>query len=127
MVPASFTRPAIGSVGRGGAAVAEHAGWRPANVPITVSAELRALMAWAALVGVLGVCLMLGYVWVRLKVVEAGYRLSATRQLVERLEEEGRELAVRAAAADAAGHIQALAAARLGMRPPARAEEAILP
>ena len=35
-------------------------------------------------------------------VVEAGYRLSVTRQLVEALEREGRELAVRAAAADSA-------------------------
>ena len=114
-------------MGHSDAAAAEHAGWRPANVPFTVSAELRALMVWAALVGVLGVCLMLGYVWVRLKVVEAGYRLSATRQLVERLEQEGRELVVRAAAADAAGHVQELAATRLGMRLPARTEEETLP
>jgi hypothetical protein len=100
--------------------------WQPANVPFSVSAELRALVAWGALLGVLGVLLLLGYVWVRLKVVEAGYRLSATRQLVERLELEGRELSVRAAASDATGHLEELAA-RLGMRPPQPGEEEMLP
>jgi cell division protein FtsL len=85
------------------------------------------LVLWGALLGALSVCLLLGYVWVRLKVVEAGYRLSATRQLVERLELEGRELMVRAAASDATGRLEELATARLGMRAPGVGEEEILP
>ena len=60
-------------------------------------------------------------------VVEAGYRLSVTRQLVEALEREGRELAVRAAAADSAARLEELASKRLGMRPPERGEEEVLP
>ena len=60
-------------------------------------------------------------------VVEAGYRLSVTRQLVVALEREGRELELKAAAADSTAHLEALAEQRLGMRRPARGEEALLP
>jgi hypothetical protein len=122
MVPASATRTALQSTASG----AELA-WRPANVPFSVGAELRALVLWGALLGALSVFILLGYVWVRLKVVEAGYRLSATRQLVERLELEGRELSVRAAASDATGRLGELAAARLGMHAPGAGEEEMLP
>jgi cell division protein FtsL len=84
-------------------------------------------LVWSVVVGLLSVLLLLGYVWVRLKVVEAGYRLAATRQLAEVLEEEGRELDVRAAAAETEGRLQELAAARLGMREPRRQEQEPLP
>lgn len=107
----------------GGDAVAR----RPANVRSTVSAEARRLIAWGILLGAGGVCILLGYVWVRLMVVEAGYRLSVTRQLVVVLEREGRELAVRAAAADSAARVEELVRTRLGMRPPERGEEESLP
>ena len=92
----------------------------------SVSAETRRLIVWGVVLGAVGVCLLLGYVWVRLMVVEAGYRLSVTRQLVVVLEREGRELAVRAAAADSAARVEELARARLGMRPPERGEEEFL-
>jgi hypothetical protein len=78
-------------------------------------------------IGVCGVVLALGHVWIRNQVVEAAYRLSATRQLVERLELEGRELAVLAAAADAPGRLEELARARMGMRPPLPSEVVVLP
>jgi cell division protein FtsL len=100
---------------------------RPANVHSSVSAASRRLIACGVLFGALGVCLLLGYVWVRLMVVEAGYRLSVSRQLVEALEREGRELAVRAAAADSAARVEELASQRLGMRRPGRGEEELLP
>jgi hypothetical protein len=100
---------------------------RPANVRASVNAEVRRLIAWGIVLGVSTVCLLLGYVWVRLMVVEAGYRLSVTRQLVEALEREERELEVRAAAADSAAHLESLASTRLGMRRPGRGEEEILP
>jgi len=128
MVPASAARSAFGTLAREDQVLARQADWRrPANVPFAVSAEMQALLAWGVLLGVLGVILLLGYVWVRLQVVEAGYRLSATRQLVERLEQEGRELAVRAAASDASGRLEELAGKRLGMRPPERHEAGALP
>ena len=100
---------------------------RRPNVRASVSAEVRRLIAWSVVLGAAGVGLLLGYVWVRLMVTEAGYRLSVTRQLVEGLEREGRELAVQAAAADSTAHLETLARTRLGMRPPERGEEAVLP
>lgn len=100
---------------------------RPANVRASVSAEARRLIAWSVVLGACAVCLLLGYVRVRLMVMEAGYRLSVTRQLVVALEREGRELEVRAAAADSVARLEALASKRLGMRRPERDEEALLP
>jgi cell division protein FtsL len=85
------------------------------------------MIVWVSLLSTVGVLVLLGYVWVRLKVVEAGYRLSATRQLVERLELEGRELMARVAAADAPARLEELAHSRLGMRRPRIGEEARLP
>lgn len=107
----------------GGALVAS----RPANVRASVSAEVRRLIAWGIVLGLIGVCLLLGYVRVRLMVVEAGYRLSVTRQLVAALGREGRELEVRAAAADSVARLEELATKRLHMRRPERGEEEILP
>jgi len=124
MLPASITRTAPRARA---ARLPAPPHWRPENVPIAVRAETRALMVWCGAVGVLAVILLLGYVLVRIRVDQAGYRLSVTRQLVERLEREGRDLAVRAAAADAPGKLEALAAERLGMRRPARDEEGRLP
>ena len=100
---------------------------RPANVRASVSAEARRLIVWCVALGACTVCLLLGYVRVRLMVVEAGYRLSVTRQLVVALEREGRELEVRAAAADSVARLEALAEKRLHMRRPGRGEEELLP
>ncbi len=101
--------------------------WRPPNLRLGARSEMRVLVGWSAAIGSLTILSLLGYVWVRIQVVEAGYRLSVTRQLVERLEEERRELEVRAAAADAPWRLQELASARLGMRRPTRDEEGPLP
>ena len=123
MVPPSLVRGATLTHPIVGDAVAR----RPANVRSSVSAEVRRLITWGVVLGSIGVCLLLGYVWVRLMVVEAGYRLSVTRQLVEVLEREGRKLAVQAAAADSVARLEERARQRLGMRPPERGEEEILP
>jgi cell division protein FtsL len=106
---------------------AESGGRRRPNVRASVNAEVRGLIVRGVVLGAIGVGLLLGYVWVRLMVVEAGYRLSVTRQLVEVLEREERELRVRAAAADSAARLEELAATRLGMRPARRGEEEVLP
>ena len=100
---------------------------RPANVRASVSAEAGRLIVWCVALGACTVCLLLGYVRVRLMVVEAGYRLSVTRQLVVALEREGRELEVRAAAADSVARLEELAEKRLHMRRPGRGEEELLP
>ncbi len=124
VVPASVARQ-LGD--RSLAAQTLRSVWRPPNLRKGVRVEMRALVRWWVVVGLLITVSLLGYVWVRIQVVEAGYRLSVTRQLVERLEREGRELEVRAAAADAPGRLQEMAMARLGMRRPFRDEEGPLP
>lgn len=101
--------------------------WRPINISAAASAEVRALATWVSFFVFAGVLIALGYVWVRLMVVEVGYRLSATRQLVERLEQEGRELAVEAAAADTPGRLEQEAHSRLGLDRPTRGQDAGLP
>jgi len=127
MVPGSLTRSIDAPNASPGPLRTLRNRWYPANVPFVVSAELRAAFAWVIFLGGVGVLVALGHVWIRNQVFEAGYRLSATRQLVERLEQEGRELSVLAAAADAPGRLQELARTRLGMRPPLAGEEVILP
>ena len=119
MLPPSLAR----SAALPHAPAGDQIGHRRANVRSSVSADVRRLIVHGIILGAVGVCLLLGYVWVRLMVVEAGYQLSVTRQLVDVLERDGRELAVRAAAADSAVHLEQLAANRLGMRPPGRGEE----
>ncbi len=126
MLPTYLAGAADSGVTAGRAANGEGE-WRPPNMPLAVAAERRALVVWAALLAVFSVCLLLGRVWVRIMVVEAGYHLSVRRQLVERLEKEGRELAVRAATADTSARLEELAARRLGMRRPLPEEEGLLP
>lgn len=92
--------------------------WRPANVPFAVSAEVKGLATWIGVLVLAGVLVALGYVWVRLRVVEIGYRLSAVQQLVGRLEQEAKELAVEAAAADTPGRLEEEARRRLGLQRP---------
>jgi len=107
--------------------VLREARWRPSNIPVAVSAEIRALAAWIGIFVLAGVIVALAWVWVRLRVVEVGYRLSATRQLVERLEQEGQELAASAATADTPGRLETEAQLRLGLQRPDRGQDAVLP
>ncbi len=100
---------------------------RPANIPLARSAEARAVAVWIGVFVIACVVVALAYVWVRLMVVEVGYRLSATKQLVERLEQEGRELTVEAAAADTPGRLEQEARVRLGLQRPERGQIAVLP
>jgi hypothetical protein len=108
-------------------AVLRETRWRPTNIREAVSAEVRALAVWIGVLVFVGVVVGLGYVWMRLLVVDVGYRLSATRQLVERLEQEGQELAVEAAAADTPGRLEQEAHLRLGLQRPERGQDAVLP
>lgn len=127
MVPPSLKDVTAFSVRGRGNTAGQRLGRPPANVPVSDRADVRALMVWAVVLGGMGVILGLVHVWARNQVVEAGYRLSATRQLVERLEREERELEVLAAAADTPGRLEELARTRLGMRRPQRGEEIALP
>lgn len=100
---------------------------RPANIAAASSAQLRALIAWLAVFVTVGVVVGVGHVWLRLKVVDLGYRLSATRQVIEKLEHEGHELTLEAATLDAPSRLEEVARVRLGMIRPEKGQEAVLP
>jgi cell division protein FtsL len=106
----------------------ESVAWfRPANITSAKGTELWALIAWLAFFVVLGVVIALGHVWLRLKVVDLGYQLVTTRQLIEKLAQEEHELTIEGATLDASGRIEELARTRLGMVRPERGQEAVLP
>lgn len=122
------------SLGRTSAGNAAHTplertlGWlRPANIAAAQSAEIRALIVWLALFVISGVMIALGYVYLRLKVVDVAYRLSTTRQLVERLEQEGHELTVRVATLSTPARLEEVARVRLGMVRPEKGVQGVLP
>jgi cell division protein FtsL len=106
----------------------QSAAWlRPANIASGRSAELRALIAWLGLFVALGVIIALGHVWSRLQVVDLGYRLVTTRQLIEKLQQEQHELTVEAATLDAPGRLEEVARVWLGMTRPEKGQETVLP
>jgi cell division protein FtsL len=100
---------------------------RPANIAAASNAELRALIAWLAVCVALGVAIALTHVWLRLKVTDLGYRLSATQHVIEKLENEGRELTAQEARLDAPDRLEDVARVRLGMLRAQRGQEAVLP
>jgi cell division protein FtsL len=106
----------------------ESIAWRrPANIASVRNTELRALIAWLGLFVALGVVIALGHVWLRLKVVDLGYRLVTTRQLIEKLQQEQHELTVEAARLDAPRRLEEVARGRLAMTRPEKGQEAVLP
>ncbi len=126
MLPLSLGRLSSPSVARDESR--ESTGWlRPANIAAGRSRELRALIAWLAVFVGFAVVIALGHVWLRLKVVDFGYRLLTTRQLIEKLQQEEHELTVEVATLDAPGRLEEVARARLGMTRPEKGQEAILP
>jgi cell division protein FtsL len=100
---------------------------RPANIASASSVELRLLIRWIAFFGVLGVAIGLGHVWLRLRVTSLGYRLSATRQVVERLQQEGHELTMEIARLESSKRLEDAARTRLGMMRPEKGQEVGLP
>jgi cell division protein FtsL len=126
MLPLSLGR--LSTAFPGGKEPHESVGWpRPANIASIRSTELRALIAWLGLFVAFGVVIALGHVWLRLKVVDLGYRLVTTHQLIEKLQQEQHELTVEAARLDAPGRLEEVARARLGMMRPEKGQEAVLP
>jgi cell division protein FtsL len=100
---------------------------RPANIASAVSIQRRALVTWLAAFVALAVAIGLGHVWLRLKVVDVGYRLSSTRQVIEKLELEGHELTLEAATLEAPARLEETARLRLGMVRPDKGQEVVLP
>jgi cell division protein FtsL len=126
MLPLSMGRPPV--VGSERRELYRPLEWRnPANVASAASAELRALVAWMAVFVAIGVVIALVHVWLRLKVVDLGYRLGTTSQVIERLKQEGSELTLQVAALSAPSRLDEVARTRLGMMRPEKGQEAVLP
>jgi cell division protein FtsL len=126
MLPLSMGRPPL--LGSESGELHSHLEWRnPVNVASAASAELRALVAWMAVFVAVGVVIALAHVWLRLKVVDLGYRLGTTSQVIERLKQEGSDLTLQAAALSAPSRLDEVARTRLGMVRPEKGQEAILP
>jgi cell division protein FtsL len=126
MLPLSLGR--LATLPPSGKEARESAAWlRPTNIASVRSAELRALITWLGVFVALGVVIALGYVWLRLRVVDVGYRLVTTRQLLEKLQQEQHELTVEAARLDAPRRLEEVARGRLGMTRPEKGQEAVLP
>lgn len=126
MLPLSLGR--IATLGTERKDVGESVVWfKPANIASAKSSELRALIAWLGCFVVLGVLIALGHVWLRLKVVDLGYQVVTTRQLIEKLAQEEHELTIDIATLDAPGRLEEVAHARLGMTRPEKGQEAVLP
>ncbi len=100
---------------------------RPANIAAASNAGMRALIAWLALVVMVGVAIALAHVWLRLKVTDLGYRLSFTQQVIQKLENEEHELTAEVARLDAPERLEEVARARLDMLRAQRGQEAVLP
>jgi cell division protein FtsL len=126
MVPLSLGR---GSPGRSeGQNLQRSLTWlRPANIGAATSAELHALFTWLAIFVTLGVAIALAHVWLRLEVTDLGYALSATHQVIQKLESEGHELTAEVARLDAPDRLEEAARKRLGMAHAQRGQEAVLP
>jgi|SRR5579862_9388708 len=126
MLPLSMGRPPLVPSDR--AELPSTLAWRsPTNVASATSAESRALTAWLTAFVAVGVVIALMHVWLRLKVVDLGYQLGATRQVVERLRHEGSDLTLQAAALTAPNRLDEVARTRLGMMRPEKGQEAVLP
>jgi cell division protein FtsL len=126
MLPLSMGRAPL--VGSEGGTRQRMVAWRPpTNVATAISAELRALAAWLGAFVAVGVLIALAHVWLRLKVVDLGYRLGTTRQVVERLRQEGEELTLEVASLTAPARLDSLARTKLGMMRAEKGQEAVLP
>lgn len=99
----------------------------PANTSSRSVGERRGLMIWMGIVATLAVAIGLGHVWLRLQVVKVGYHLSATQEVIQRLQQEQQELTLEVATLDAPARLEELARTRLGMAHPERGQEAVLP
>ena len=126
MLPLSMGRPPLVVSERG--ELHRNREWRnPSNVAAAARTESRALMAWLGVFVALGVLIALMHVWLRLKVVDLGYKLGTTRQVIEQLKQESSQLTLEVAALTAPSRLDQVARARLGMMRPEKGQEAVLP
>lgn len=122
MLPLSSSQVSSSAVGLPGRTLT-----RPSAMASADARERRILGRWMATLALIGVMIGLGYVWLRLQVDAAGYRLEATRQAVQRLRQETNELLAEAATLDNSTRLEQLASMRLGLQRPGKDQQMVLP
>lgn len=86
-----------------------------------------AQVVWLVAAVLAGLFSTLAHVWTRLQVVETGYALSATRQVVHELEEEYQRLEMEWTALTSPASLAEMAHRRLGLERPLPGQVVVLP
>ena len=114
------------SLQSGGGSRAAQAAFRPVN-SVRRSRRERHLLVRAFLpLAVLLMTAALGYVWLQIRVVDVAYQLSTMRRVVDRLEDERRNLQLEVAAAESPARLEELGRS-IGLAPPEWGKEVPLP
>ncbi len=100
---------------------------RPQNILRKTSTETRAFAIWLAVWVVLGVLIGVGHVWLRTRVLELGYKRSATRSIIQKLEMEGQGLTARVETLESPARLEKVARARFNMIRVTPGQQAVLP
>jgi cell division protein FtsL len=85
------------------------------------------LVVWLAVAVMASLFSILAHVWTRLQVVEIGYTLSATRQVVRELEEEHQRLETEWTALTSPARLAQMAHHRLDLKRPLAGQVIVLP
>jgi cell division protein FtsL len=88
---------------------------------------MLSLDVWLAAVVLVGFFSTLAQVWIRLQVVETGYALSASRQVIRELEEEHQRLEMEWTALTSPARLAETAQRRLGLEKPLPGQVVVLP
>lgn len=99
--------------------------FRPVNRARRRNEEARSIAAWLLPIAALAIVVALGFVSLRLRHTDIGYRLATLREVILHLENERRDLARLIAEAEATKPLEQ-AARDLGMVPPTLTGEAPL-
>ena len=86
-----------------------------------------AQVVWLGVAVLVGFLSILAQVWTRLQVIEMGYTLSATRQVVRELEEEHQKLEMEWTALTSPARLTEMAYRRLGLERPPPGQVLVLP
>lgn len=96
--------------------------FRPVNSARHSRDEARSLAGGLLPLALLFIVIALGFVWMRIRYTETAYRQATLREIVVQLENERRDLASAAAAAESPAQLED-AGRRLGMVPPTLVNE----
>lgn len=96
--------------------------FRPMNSARRSRQEARSMAGGLLPLAILFVAIALGFVWMRIRYTEIAYRQATLREVVIQLENERRDLAMMASAAEAPAQLEQ-SARRLGMVPPTLVNE----